>query len=835
MTLSPFSIPAISWQRRLNAVLAAPGKPTSMMSLTNLMHMLPMIIRIMAQSRKSVDAGFDPINTANPQAPGPEMGVPLGGIGGGSITRGWRGGFRRWQLRPGFIQYGQVFADQFSVFVQRNGEAGSTQVLSAERPPQDHGAANGPLSGWDWTMDPACATYQALFPRAWTTYEAPLPNIRLTCRQLSPVIGHNYRESSLPVAEFRWKIENTGSSAATVGLMFTFQNGDGAVNDLAGGHTNRAFQLEGGQVVGVELSHIHRQVQTYPVGKVPLRKNSFEDPLHFAIAARATENVAVTYRTRFTASEDGLSVWNDFMQDGRLDNLADDRPSAPGASIGAAVAATVQVPAGESREVSFGLSWAMPLFRSGFGTPYLRRYTLFYGKDPAAAQTLARDALLKADDWEQQIVAWQKTVIEDDRLPEWYRMALFNELYYVVDGGTIWGYPAAQNPAEPEIGRFAYLESHEYRFYNTYDVHFYASFAMIMNWPKIELALQRDMAEATMVEYPDKVRDLFQGKLIPRKLSGAVPHDVGLPGEDPWNLVNGYNLHDVNEWKDLNPKFVLQVYRDAVATGDEQFLADLFPVMEAALKRVARFDRDGDGLIENDGFPDQTYDVWSVKGPSAYTGGLWLAALSAAIASAEWLGRPDKAAAYRHMFDKGRAAYEQKLWNGKYYNYDSSAQKVHDSIMADQLAGQWYSAACGLPPLIDSVRACTALKTIFDYNVMRFAGGLAGAVNGMRPDGKVDPSNLQSQEVWSGTTYAVAAAMLQEGLRDEAFRTAYGVYKITYEDKGYWFQTPEAWIKNGDYRSNTYMRPLSIWAMQWALERVNPGAPGLYSIESKVS
>lgn len=32
------------------------------------------------------------------------------------------------------------------------------------------------------------------------------------------------------------------------------------------------------------------------------------------------------------------------------------------------------------------------------------------------------------------------------------------------------------------------------------------------------------------------------------------------------------------------------------------------------------------------------------------------------------------------------------------------------------------------------------------------------------------------------------------------------------------FQTPEAIVANGNFRSLAYMRPLSIWAMQWALE-----------------
>lgn len=35
----------------------------------------------------------------------------------------------------------------------------------------------------------------------------------------------------------------------------------------------------------------------------------------------------------------------------------------------------------------------------------------------------------------------------------------------------------------------------EYRMYNTYDVHYYASFALIMLWPKLALSLQYDIGE----------------------------------------------------------------------------------------------------------------------------------------------------------------------------------------------------------------------------------------------------------------------------------------------------------------------------------------------------
>jgi Glycosyl-hydrolase family 116, catalytic region len=51
---------------------------------------------------------------------------------------------------------------------------------------------------------------------------------------------------------------------------------------------------------------------------------------------------------------------------------------------------------------------------------------------------------------------------------------------------------------------------------------------------------------------------------------------------------------------------------------------------------------------------------------------------------------------------------------------------------------------------------------------------------------------------------------------DEAYRTAWGIYNVTYVEKGYWFRTPEAWDHTGNFRAEIYMRPLAIWAMEFA-------------------
>lgn len=91
-----------------------------------------------------------------------------------------------------------------------------------------------------------------------------------------------------------------------------------------------------------------------------------------------------------------------------------------------------------------------------------------------------------------------------------------------------------------------------------------------------------------------------------------------------------------------------------------------------------------------------------------------------------------------------------------------------------------YARACGLASVADEVKAKCALATVFEFNVMKVKEGRRGAVNGMLPDGNVDMSSMQSREIWSGVTYGLAAAMIQEGLLDMGFQTASGVYEAVW-------------------------------------------------------
>ncbi|RAL49530.1 hypothetical protein DM860_012963 [Cuscuta australis] len=616
----------------------------------------------------------------------------------------------------------------------------------------------------------------------------------------------------------------------------------------------------------------------------------------FAIAAKESDVVRVSECPAFVISGESQGItakdmWSEIKEYGSFDRLKSEEVSAPsemGSVIGAAVAASLTIPAKKEHTVTFALAWACPEIYFHSGRTYHRRYTKFYGTIGCAAADIARDALHEHTNWEAQIEAWQKPILDDKRLPEWHPVTLFNELYYLNSGGTIWtdGSPPmhvlstngdkkfsidrciSSNPksssdqsqattdtaililermtsaleqrqtrttvsaalgtyllqkGEENVGQFLYLEGSEYLMCNTYDVHFYASFALAMLFPKLELSIQRDYAAAVMMHDPDKVALLHDGKLGTRKALGAVPHDIGM--NDPWFEVNFYNLHNTDRWKDLNPKFVLQVYRDFIATGDKKFAEAVWPAVYMAIAYMDQFDKDGDGMIENEGFPDQTYDVWSVSGVSAYCGGLWVAALQAASALAREVGDKGSAEYFWFKFQKAKKVY-QKLWNGSYFNYDDCGGRVSSSIQADQLAGQWYARACGLAPIVDEEQARTSLKTVFNFNVLKVKDGRRGAVNGMQPNGEPDLSCMQAREIWSGVTYAVAAGMIHEDMFDLAFQTAVGVYETSWSEKGfgYAFQTPEGWTIDGRYRSLAYMRPLSIWAMQWALTRPKPSS-----------
>ncbi|KAJ8911307.1 hypothetical protein NQ315_017001 [Exocentrus adspersus] len=732
-------------------------------------------------------------------------GVPIGGIGCGTIGRGFRGEFCRFQLKPGLYEYNTVEANQFIITIKDDHQETIFHSLLSAFPTKS-------LKSWTSLIDPARCRYTGLYPRSWTEYDLSDYGIRLTCRQISPVIPHDYTNSSLPCAVFVWNIENVSNKDRTVTIAFTFKNGTGTKkSDRASTCSSKSFSYLNAE--GVVLYHT--------IDKMPCS---------YALAAKASDGVKISKCLYFDPNSDGSKPWIELKNNGGFEKLPSSTHGHIFGEMGCGIAAKVTLAPSEAKETVMDLVWDMPTVNfPGKQRKYNRFYTEWFGMENAVLK-IVDYAFNNYNSWEQSIYNWQKDVLSDSNLPDWYKSALFNESYFISDGGTVW---FSLNEGEAEklpdtdprrtYGRFGYLEGHEYKMYNSYDVHFYASHALHKNWPYLQKCLHYDLRDSVFIEIPDKVKMLYDGVVCERKVVNSVPHDAGDPGEEPFQLINSYPVHDVSSWRDLGPKFVLQSYRDAFVTPsgvpDKQYVQDMYNACYTVMHRCLKFDVDDDGLIENSGAPDQTFDTWIMTGASAYCGGLWLAACAAMVAMSDVLGKLDDKNLFEDRLMKGKKSYDQKLWNGLFYNFDCSKNKFN-SIMADQLCGQWYLRCCGVGeyPIVPKENVRTTLQTIYQNNVLSFCNGNMGAVNGF-VNGDADDFTIQSLEVWTGVTYALAAAMIQEDMLEEAFRTAGGLYKSMTESFGLAFSTPEAVYAKKYYRSIGYMRPLSIWSMQLALEQ----------------
>ena len=112
----------------------------------------------------------------------------------------------------------------------------------------------------------------------------------------------------------------------------------------------------------------------------------------------------------------------------------------------------------------------------------------------------------------------------------------------------------------------------------------------------------------------------------PRARKGAVIHDLGSPF-DP--KPDAYNWHNVAEWKDLAPKYILMLLRNYHFTKDASLLKDCWDSVEASLQYLRDMILEGHSIPLTNG-TDDTFDNLSSFGITIYCGSLWVAGLKAA-------------------------------------------------------------------------------------------------------------------------------------------------------------------------------------------------------------
>ena len=376
---------------------------------------------------------------------------------------------------------------------------------------------------------------------------------------------------------------------------------------------------------------------------------------------------------------------------------------------------------GERRAVRFALAWDLPIVEFGAGRRWWKRYTRDWGRTgtPGAA-TWPTTPCVEAPAWRAAIEAWQRPILEDPSRPGLVQggavqRAVLPRRRRVVLGGRR-GRRAGPRPRRPgpvrpaRVPRLPVLRHGRRRLLR------------VVRDPRAVPGARAARASATCSRRSRSTTrrrspSRRPGGPAPRKVGGTVPHDVGGPDDDPFYRPNRYRFQDVNGWKDLAPKFVLQVWRDAVAAGPDgdALIRDAWPtVVDAVLRRLVRgrSRRRRPARARRRARPDVRHLA------DARAVGLRRLAVAGGGRGRRGDGRRDSAtaAADRQAGPAGSSAARSPSTGGcgaaRYYAYDDGGGPSSDSVMADQLAGQWYADATGLGDLVPADRVDAALRTI---------------------------------------------------------------------------------------------------------------------------
>jgi non-lysosomal glucosylceramidase len=769
---------------------------------------------------------------------GPNHGMPLGGFGAGCIGRAPDGNVNLWHLDGGEHWFGTLPDCQFALF-ETDGESCRAHALAVQ-PQRDASrpdATSLPLTAWSWypasTAEHSTGTYAARYPLSWFEHSGVF-EAKLSCEAFSPILPGDYQRSSYPVAVFRWRLANPTRKPLDLSLLLSWRNTVGWFTNTDPSATV-TFRDDGSPehnyvpAIGRGEGQRNRWVDSAGLKGVLLEGRRSE-PLaegegQWCLAVPGDlEGVEVLRCSRWDPTGSGAEIWAPFATDGSIPASDNDRRSTCSEQASAAIALRFRLEPGATIELPVVISWDLPVTAFATGSRALRRYTDFFGAGGDNAAAIAAEALRDWRDWRAQIEAWQAPVLERSDLPEELRMALLNELYDLASGGSLW---TAASPTDP-VGRFGVLECLDYAWYESLDVRLYGSFALLQLWPELDKAVLRSFARAIPAAdaTPRPIGWYFtqgRGRVeAARKVAGATPHDLGAPNERPFDATNYTAYQDCNLWKDLASDFVLQVWRTfklAPSGEDLRFLADCWPGAVEALRYLKTFDANDDGLPDNGGAPDQTFDDWPLEGVSAYCGALWIAALEAALAMGQRLQLElglDTSGEQRQFggwLEQSRTNFDALLWNGEYYRIDAGSGTP--VVMADQLCGDFYARLLSLPPVVSDDRARSSLQAIKEACFEAFEGGRLGVANGLRRDGTpLDPNGTHPLEVWTGINFGLAAYYRLMGETGTALAITGAVVSQVYEG-GLQFRTPEAITAVGTFRACHYLRAMAIWAL-WA-------------------
>jgi uncharacterized protein (DUF608 family) len=424
-------------------------------------------------------------------------------------------------------------------------------------------------------------------------------------------------------------------------------------------------------------------------------------------------------------------------------NVAQSLPELSSSDPGATLAVDFRLAANEEKTIRLILTWYHPRW---VGTPY-HHYLHKYTERFAGATEVVNFLAVEHEQLLSRILAWQAVIFSAEEYPVWLREQMVNILHTLAED-SFW----ASNSIPREDwclpdGMFGLTESPRTVPHVAMPSDWYGGLPLAMFFPDLAASLLRSYAH-------------FQ---LP---NGELPLGVG-SGADLGSPIY-HCLHTQN-----SAVYVDLVDRLWQCSGEEKVLTEFYPVVKNGIEYLTSLDRDCDGLLDLEPDPcgNQFYGAWAWHGTSPYVAGFWLAALATAERMARASNDPAFANTCRILYDEGCRTLDEKLWNGRYYLLysDPATGCRSDTVLSNQLAGQWIACLHGLPLVFPADRAKSVLETVKRMAIPPTAMGMLNAV---RADGTIDPDNEQSREIFPGENMVVAMTMMYAEDRETGLEVA---------------------------------------------------------------
>lgn len=739
------------------------------------------------------------------------IGLPVGGIGTGTVTFGGRGEWRNvFELMNdpaenvpdggGWLTRGPCFL----VHVEGAGVK-LTRMLAGPPYPYEYQQWNGQPFPFHGLPRFAEAEFRASYPFAEVALaDATLP-VKSVARTFNPFVPGDVEASSLPVAVMDYEIANTSSVPLVVSVCGTLHNIVGCdVRDIRphGGFNPDPSGAKGNRNVWRRSSVAGAKGLWFHSDGVATNAPGWGS-LALTVADREGD---VTYRTSTRAEGWNsyvtlLDLWDDFDADGALEQPRDWPQDCPRGAL--AVRKTVAP--GTTGRFTFYLTWSFPNRRAWSD----RIEGNFYAREFPDAWTAQEKIVPRLPELERRTRRFVEAFLSSS-LPDVVKEAmLFNlatlrsqTIFRIADGHVL-AWEGTMDRQGSCFGSCTHV------------------WAYAQALPYLFPELERSMLD---VAFNCSMRD-----------DGRMAFRARLPLAYAKDWTDG--VTKVTTAADGQMGCILRAYRDWRFSGDTEALLRNWPRYRAALAwawtGADRWDADADGVME--GAQGNTWDV-IYHGPNPEVGFWYLGALRAGEEMARAVGDAAFAAKVGKMAADGAAWMDRNLFNGEYYE-----QLIHDpetralvspgqpnppwqmgrGCFATQLSGQFMADVCGLGALADVDHRRRTLESLFRYNfhpswkghcsnartfVFEDEGGLAQT---SWPHGREAIPPPCWAEAWTGVEYATAVEMAFAGMTDEALRIVRAVRSRFDGAKRNPYNEPEC--------GNFYGRCLSCWGLLSAL------------------